>query len=90
MQASTLISHARKSPHWSIMEVGITQNLDFGSLQDYRILFAKSGIHFAVTSHASVHGDVTMALCRVTSCNGREGGRWAKKLSKLPTVMLTH
>ena len=40
----------------------------------------------AVTSHASVHGDVTMALCRVTSCNGREGGRWAKKLSKLPTV----
>ena len=75
------------------MEVGITQNLDFGSLQDYRILFAKSGIRFAVTSHASVHGDVTMALCRVTSCNGREGGegeRWAKKLSKLPTVMLTH
>ena len=27
-----------------------------------------------MTSHASVHGDVTMALCRVTRCNGREGG----------------
>ena len=79
MQASALISHARKSPHWSITEVGITQNFDFDSLQDYRILFAKSGIRFAVTSHASVHGDVTMALCRVTSCNGERRGQVGKK-----------
>ena len=48
----------------------------------------------AMTSHASVHGDVTMALCRVTRCNGREGGKErgevGKELSKLPSVMLSH